>query len=93
LGQGAKNYIRFRRRGRGRRIETYDDQKKETNVRSIPQLRTPGIPHHTKTTTTSGGSTTTSIGCKTSKPKTSGQTRTIVGRSSYTIGSRVQPCY
>jgi hypothetical protein len=69
--QGVDNYKRFE--GKGRREETFDDQKMEANVINISQPICHGIPHHINTTT-SRGSTTTRTNCRYSKPKTNGQT-------------------
>lgn len=72
---------------RGRRREASDDKKKEANVRSNSQSRSPSIPHHTKTTTPLGVSTTTYTNCRYSKPKTHGQTKTTVEGLICSIGS------
>jgi hypothetical protein len=67
--QGVEDYKRFRRRGR--RKETFDDQKKEVDAKRNSQPISLSIPYHTKTTTTSRGVTKTSINYKDSKLGTS----------------------
>jgi hypothetical protein len=66
-------------------LKTFDDQKKKIDAKNISQPRSLGIPHHIKTI--AGGGTMTHTSCKNSKPKTCGQTRTIVKRSGYSTSS------
>jgi hypothetical protein len=77
-GQGVKNFRGFK--GRGRRGETSNDKKKEVDVKKNSQPKSLDIPYHTKTIATSRRGTMTYINCKDSKPRISGQIRTIVKR-------------